>query len=452
MHIFKQIKKNYGLLLSRKLSYHGRITTLVIILLSSALLVTTCCIDTLTLEENQVFSEQHSITQANNLISGKIERPIEKKESQPQLETFTHVVKPGENLATIFKDRKISAMTLKKISDVESLGSKLGRIFPGHQLLFAINKNGQLHTLEYRPNPMHQIKFERQGDVFLGEESHRIPEQVITYSHAIIEDSLFLASQSAGLTDELTMRLAQIFQWDIDFVLDIRAGDRFYIMYEELYIDNNFVSNGEILAAEFFNQTEHYKAVFFNNGENTTGHFTPEGESIRKAFLRAPVEFSRISSNFNLRRKHPLFKRTMPHRGIDYAAPKGTPVLASGDGIITVTAKTEANGNYIVIKHGEIIITKYLHLSRIKKGIAPGKRVSQGEVIGFVGDTGWATAPHLHYEFLVNGTHKNPRTVSLPDAKPIGVIQRQSFESSTKQLLSLLNSYKEEVDLSADAD
>ena len=168
---------------------------------------------------------------------------------------------------------------------------------------------------------------------------------------------------------------------------------------------------------------------------------------MRKAFLRAPVEFSRISSNFNLKRVHPLFKRSMPHRGIDYVAPTGTPVLAAGDGKVRTASRTKANGRYIVLQHGEQFQTKYLHLSKFGRGVKQGKRVEQGQIIGYVGATGWATGPHLHYEFLVNGVHQNPRTVKLPDAAPVADAERPRFTSQTTPLLTLLDNYKDQVQL-----
>ena len=385
------------------------------------------------------------------IARGQIERsPIT---VNPKTSYFSELVKSGDNVALIFKRSKIPALDLQELLNVEIHGTKLRRIFPGHKLNFLVNENRKLIKLEYWPNLLHKIEFERnKAGKFIANETKREPERVIAYSHAVIEDSLFLASQEAGLTDGLIMRLAQIFQWDIDFVLDIRSGDRFFMIYEELYIDNQWIGNGEILAAQFFNRKDNYSAVIFEKRDGALGHFSPTGKSMRKAFLRAPLAFSRISSNFNLRRKHPLFDRTMPHRGIDYAAPRGTPVLASGDGTISTAARTEANGNYIIVKHGESIVTKYLHLSKFGRGIGPGKHVTQGQIIGYVGETGWATAPHLHYEFLVNGTHKNPRTVALPDATPIDLEDEEEFRLKTEALISMLNSYKQEIEISTTGD
>jgi murein DD-endopeptidase MepM/ murein hydrolase activator NlpD len=273
------------------------------------------------------------------------------------------------------------------------------------------------------------------------------PARSRAYKHGVIDHSLFIASQRAGLPDRVTMRLAQIFQWDVDFVLDIRDGDEFHVVFEELYIGSEFIGHGDILAAEFVNRGESFRAIRYTDAQGNADYYNPDGESMRKAFLRAPVEFSRISSNFNLRRVHPLFKRNMPHRGIDYAAPTGTPILAAGDGRVVTASRTQPNGNYVVIQHGEEFTTKYLHLSKFGRGIKSGKRVNQGQTIGYVGSTGWASGPHLHYEFLVNGVHQNPRTVQLPDAQPIPVQERARFVQSAEPLLALLDDFKQQVQL-----
>jgi len=356
-------------------------------------------------------------------------------------------VKPGDSLALIFKRQGISAADLQRILASQPLGPRLRRIYPGHDFTFTLDKDHSLIKLQYSPGPLETLEFERMGNGFAGRELTQEPERAVAYKHATIDHSLFVSSQRAGLDDSLAMRLAQIFQWDIDFVLDIRSGDEFHVLYEELYLQDKFIGYGDILAAEFVNQGDSYQATFYENHQGDSGYYAPNGANMRKAFLRAPVEFSRISSNFNLRRVHPLFKRTMPHRGIDYAAPSGTPILASGDGTVNIAGRTNANGNYVVIKHGEQFVTKYLHLSKFARGVRKGARVKQGQTIGYVGATGWATAPHLHYEFLVNGVHKNPRTVKLPDADPIGADERKAFENQTNPLVALLTNYKQQNQL-----
>ena len=243
------------------------------------------------------------------------------------------------------------------------------------------------------------------------------------------------------------MRLAQIFQWDVDFVLDIRPGDEFFALVEEQYLDGEFIGFGNIVSARFINQGRAYTAVRYTTQDGVSDYFDAQGLSMRKAFLRAPVEFSRISSSFNLRRKHPLYKTVRPHRGIDYAAPPGTPILAAGDGRVEIASRTKPNGRYVVLKHGEQFVTKYLHLSKFARGIKAGRRVKQGQVIGYVGSTGYATGPHLHYEFLVNGVHQNPRTVSLPQAKPVSKQEVARFRERTFERLVLLDHFNQQVTL-----
>ncbi len=366
---------------------------------------------------------------------------------EPMLRDLVHEVRPGDSAARIFTSLEIPQRELKLLERTKPHGEKLADIHPGHLFTFTVNSNHEIIKLTYAPGPLEKLAFERAGDGFIGREVQRDPEIQTAYKHATIESSLFVASQRAGLDDSLTMRLAQIFQWDIDFVLDIRKGDEFYVLFEERYLDNEFIGYGNILAAEFINQNDSYRAVRYQGSDGRNGYFNPEGRNMRKAFLRAPVEFSRISSNFNLRRKHPLYKRTMPHRGIDYAAPTGTPILASGDGRVQSASKNSANGNYIVIQHGEEFTTKYLHLSRFARGVRKGARVEQGDIIGYVGSTGWATGPHLHYEFLVNGVHRNPRTVKLPDAKPVNEAELANFTNSTTPYFGLLDDYKQQIQL-----
>lgn len=356
-------------------------------------------------------------------------------------------VAPGDSMARIFKQQGIPDRELALLLESKPLGPRLKNIFPGHDLRFTLTTDHELIKLAYSPGPLETLEFERVGDGFIGHEVQREPERLPAYKHATIDHSLFIASQRAGLNDALTMRIAQIFQWDIDFVLDIRAGDEFYVLFEELYLDEKFIGFGKVLAAEFVNQGDSYQALLYRDPHGQTGYFNPRGENMKKAFLRAPVEFSRISSNFNLRRKHPLHKRTMPHRGIDYAAPRGTPILAAGDGKVVTASKSSSNGNYVVLQHGEQFVTKYLHLSKFARGVRAGRRIVQGDTIGYVGSTGWATGPHLHYEFLVNGSHKNPRTVKLPDATPVPAQELEAFNTQARPLISLLDNYKQQIQL-----
>lgn len=367
-------------------------------------------------------------------------------EKAPEERVHTHTVKQGDNMAMIFGRNELSPKTLHALTKTEH-GDALAGIFPGAELRFQ-RQGEQLVKLTYQAGPLESIEFSLNANgVFSSEEVVRAPERVLTYVHGRIENSLFLTSQEIGLPDSLTMRLAQIFQWDIDFVLDIRPGDEFFALIEEQYLDGEFIGYGDILAARFINQSKAHTAVRFEDEDGSADFFDPSGLSMRKAFLRAPVDFSRISSSFNMRRKHPLHNTIRPHRGIDYAAPRGTPILAAGEGRIETASRTQANGNFIVIRHGEQFVTKYLHLSKFARNIKSGRKVKQGQTIGYVGSTGWATGPHLHYEFLVNGVHQNPRTVKLPEAEPVTAGQMASFKKNTYPNVVLLDHFADQVAL-----
>ena len=257
-----------------------------------------------------------------------------------------------------------------------------------------------------------------------------------------IDSSLFESASAAGLRDKLTMNLAGIFAWDIDFVLDIRIGDDYYILYEEIYQDGEFVTDGEIVAAEFNNNGRTFQAIRFVDKDGRSDYFTPEGESVRKAFVRAPVDFTRISSSFNPRRRHPVLNTIRAHRGVDYAAPKGTPIKAAGDGKVIFRGRKGGYGNAVILQHGGNITTLYAHMSSFAKSARVGRRVRQGQVIGFVGSTGLATAAHLHYEYRLNGVHRNPRTVPLPKADPIKDEYRREFLAQAAPILEELQRYK----------
>jgi murein DD-endopeptidase MepM/ murein hydrolase activator NlpD len=244
------------------------------------------------------------------------------------------------------------------------------------------------------------------------------------------------------MPDKLTMNLAGIFAWDIDFVLDIRRGDDFFILFEEIYQDGKFITDGEIVAAEFNNNGRTFRAVRFIDESGRSDYFTPDGRSVRKAFIRAPVDFTRISSSFNPRRKHPILNKIRAHRGVDYAAPRGTPIKAAGDGKVIFRGRKGGYGNAVILQHGGNISTLYGHMSKFANSSRIGRRVKQGQTIGYVGSTGLATAAHLHYEYRLNGVHRNPRTVKLPQAEPIKDEYRQDFLTAAGPILAELDRYK----------
>lgn len=353
--------------------------------------------------------------------------PLAPEPAAPAWRTLT--VRSGDSLARIFQREGISARALAALMASGALAQRLADLRPGNELELR-EEDGVLLGFRFRPSRLETLTFSRaSGDRsrFTAEQTLRNPTITERTAQVVIEDALFLAAQKAGLNDRLALSLAEIFQWDIDFVLDIRKGDRFELLYEEQSLDGEVIGTGAILAARFVNRGEVFEAVRYEDPQGNGSYYTPEGRSLRKAFLRAPVQFTRISSNFNLRRKHPLWNTARPHRGIDYAAPPGTPVVAAGDGKVVKATRNAPSGNYVVLQHGERYQTKYLHLSRFAKGLKGGQRVKQGQVIGYVGSTGWATGPHLHYEFLVGGAHQNPRTVALPKADPIAPEAKADF-------------------------
>ena len=254
---------------------------------------------------------------------------------------------------------------------------------------------------------------------FSSEQITREPELRQRWATVEIESSLFLAGRAAGMSSNLIMEVATIFGGVIDFVLDPRRGDTMEVLFEELYLDDEKYADGKVIAASYTNRGERFDAFRYIDSNGVASYYNTDGVSMRKAFLMAPVDFTRISSNFNPRRLHPIYKTLRPHNGTDYAAPRGTPVFAAGDGRVIEAGYTRANGNYVFIQHGDRYLTKYLHLN--KRKVKSGQRVVQSQVIGTVGSTGAATGPHLHYEFLVGGVHRNPRTIhkSLPKAKSL---------------------------------
>ncbi|MFT5575294.1 MAG: murein DD-endopeptidase MepM/ murein hydrolase activator NlpD [Bermanella sp.] len=352
----------------------------------------------------------------------------------------TIAVEAGDSLSHIFNRMGLHAADLHELVTSAKQTKVLSRILPGQELSFHI-ANNRLQALKLQHNKISTLLFERTPDGFKTSELSRVPEVRVKLNSATISSSLYKAAEDANLPQRLIMELSNIFGGVMDFVYDVRAGDHFIVLYEELYIDGERYKSGDILAAEYVNRGRSYQAFRYTNALGSTSYYSPEGESMQKAFLRAPLEFSRISSHFNPRRLHPVFKTVRPHRGIDYAAPRGTPVYAAGEGRVIDAGYTKANGNYVFVQHGPQYITKYLHLDR--KAVRKGSRVDQRQVIGWVGSTGYATGPHLHYEFLMNGVHRNPRTIvdKLPKAKKITTTEMTIYAQAIRGMHLQLSTY-----------
>lgn len=350
-------------------------------------------------------------------------------------------IQKGDNLSKIFLRASLTATDVHNIVSNSEHSSELLKLQPGQKLAFQIDQQGQLQELQYIQNRLETTAFKRDGDSFTSSHLRRQPEIRQNYSSAIITSSLYRAAQNSGLSQNLIMELANVFGGVIDFIYDVRVGDNFTVLYEERYLDDEKTGNGPILAAQFSNRGNTYSAYRYVHSDGSIGYYNEEGVSMRKAFLRAPLDFTRISSGFNLKRLHPIFKTTKPHRGIDYAASRGTPIYAAGDGRVARAGYSKANGNYVIINHGTKYQTKYLHLH--KRHVRKGQKVKQRQVIGTVGSTGYATGPHLHYEFLMNGTHRNPSTIlkKLPKAKSINSRDREQFLAQIEGLQLQLAAY-----------
>jgi len=376
-----------------------------------------------------------------SLVTGALKKKEKITDSLEQLANVswqTVKVRSGDSLALILKRLGFSAQTTYAVSTAKGKDSKLlKKLNVGDQLRVATNDSQQLAALEYPLSKTDTLFINLVGDNY---QSYRESKQVEIregFSYGTIQSSFWNAGVNAELNDSQIINFANIFGWDIDFALDIRSGDSFHVTFEKKYVEGEYIGTGNILAAEITNQDEVFQAIRFTDGE----YYTPDGRSMRKAFLRAPVNFKYISSSFKRNRRHPVTKRVQSHNGTDYAAKRGTPVVAAGNGRVTQAGFSKYNGNYVFIQHGNNIVTKYLHFYK-RPSVKKGERVKQGQVIGYVGSTGLAAGPHLHYEFLLNGVHRNSRTVKLPDAQPIAKKYKTQFTLLASERLESLSGAK----------
>lgn len=347
-------------------------------------------------------------------------------------------VRPGDSLSTIFEQVGLGPSVMHGVLRSGNEAKALTRLKPGSVLRFDIG-GGRLLRLDYPIDATTTLAVTARQDGYASTLEVKHPEARAAYAQGVIESSLYAAGLSAGLSDTLIMELAGIFGWDIDFALDIRAGDHFSVLYEEHFLNGNKLGSGTILAAEFVNNGRRHRAVRYTDATGRTDYYNAEGRSMRKAFLRSPVDFRRISSRFQSERYHPVLGVKRPHQGVDYAAATGTPIKAAGDGKVMFVGSKGGYGRTIIIHHGGHYSTLYGHLSRYQKGLSAGNRVRQGQTIGYVGQTGLATGPHLHYEFRVNGVHRNPLTVKLPNAAPIASAYKDDFERHASSILARLD-------------
>ncbi len=373
--------------------------------------------------------------------ASEAQAPEPDKVNEPRLEWQTFKIKSGDTLSKLFSKAGFNDATMLSVIHGEGEAGTLQRLYAGETIRFAVNSEGELAAIELQRNRLKTLKIEKQADTYSGKTDMREPEAKVAFASGTIDGSLYLSAREAGLNDQLTMEFAGIFGWDIDFVYDVRKGDRFEIVYEELYLDGERFDTGRILSARFINRGEENIALLYTDSKGESDYYAPDGKSMRKAFLRTPIN-ARVSSSFNLQRRHPVLDVVRPHEGTDYAAPTGTPIKAAGDGRVQFSGWKGGYGRTVVLKHGDNISTLYAHMSKIHKGMKNGKRVKQGETIGYLGSSGMVTGPHLHYEFRVNGSPRNSRTVELPDAKPIPASEMARFKKVTGQQVAQLNAYR----------
>lgn len=321
----------------------------------------------------------------------------------------------------------------------DNVASEIARsIIPGRQVKSETDADGNLFQLEYQINSDRFLTITKTDDGYEVSQDDRIMEVRPVLKSAKINNSLFGATDAANIPDHIAIQLADIFESEINFHTDLRRGDRFNVIYEGSYDQGELVKSGDVLAAEFVNNGKVHRAIGFRDSNNQMQYYTPEGKSIHKSFLRSPLEFSRVSSGFSVARYHPVLQRMRAHKGVDFAAPTGTRIKASADAVVDFVGVKGGYGNVIILKHANGVSTVYGHLSRFAPSLHRGSKVTQGQMIGFVGMTGVATGPHLHYEFLINGKHQDPMKVALPKNNTIQGSNKAQFEAISNQMTAQL--------------
>ena len=376
-------------------------------------------------------------------LSKKLEIDILKQETQsePIFTTKETTIKRNDSLFTI-----LDKFGVKKENIIDLINSKnsdlLSSIEVGDKIRINLDENNEIKDLLYIDDFQSGVRAERfQNDYKINKFKH-VLEKVKVFKHVVIEDSMYVSGLKEGIPDSVLMDVVYINGWDIDFTHDIRSGDSFSLIYEEILVDGEKVLDGDVLITEFNNQGKKITSIRFDLSNGKSEYFSNEGINVKKAFLRSPVKLSYISSKYNLRRKHPVLHTIRAHKGVDYAASKGSPVRATGDGTISFAQYNGGCGNEVKIKHSEDYTTRYCHLDKYNSRTKVGRKVKQGQTIGYVGSTGLATGPHLHYEFHVNGKHTDPLRVKFPNATPIRSSEKIMFNQVAFNLTSQLNNYK----------
>lgn len=352
------------------------------------------------------------------------------------------VVSKGDTLSTLFEKVGLPAATVHDVLASDKQAKQFSRLKHGQVLQFELSPEGQLKQLHSKVSDLESISLSKTGKGYAFNREITKPNVRTAYAHGVINSSLSQSTQHAGLSHSMTMDMASVFGYDIDFAQDIRHGDEFDVIYEQKVVNGKTVGTGSILSARFTNRGKIYTAIRYTNKQGNSNYYTAEGNSMRKAFIRTPVDFARISSLFSMGRKHPILNKIRAHQGVDYAAPRGTPIKATGDGKVLLAGRRGGYGNTVIIQHGDTYRTLYGHMQGFAKGIQTGSSVKQGQVIGYIGTTGLSTGPHLHYEFQVNGVHVDPLGQKLPMADPIAKAERQRFLQQSQPLMARMDQEK----------
>ena len=372
-------------------------------------------------------AEQELVTESNEMLVIKAEK-IETRE--------IHVVQEGENLSVIFEQYRVPLNSTYKIFRKDKSG-EIKNIMPGDRLEF-IFYGELLQEIKIIKSTFLVFEISISPDILI-KKIKKTSDQITSFKSGIIQSSFYLAGLKEDIPESVIMDVAYIFGWDIDFIFDIRAGDKFRLLYETSFIDGVKVKNGSILFAEFFNGEEKYTAVRYKGKNKPWDYFNKDGGSLEKAFLRAPLNFAYVSSHFNPNRRHPILNKIRAHNGVDYAAKRGTPIRATGEGVIESIGWKGGYGRTIVIRHGGEITTLYAHMEKYHSLITKGSKVQQGQTIGYVGDSGLATAPHLHYEFRIGNKRTDPLKVPLPSASPLKKSLLVDFQALQADYVQLSN-------------
>lgn len=358
------------------------------------------------------------------------------------------IVSSGDSLSKIFKYNNFRSDQLYALLNAPKSKQILTNLTPGNHIRFLVDEHGNILQAIYKPNTLTQLKVTRNKNIF-SEKVEKLPiENRQTYCHGVIKASLFNAGLRANLPSKLIMQLVDIFQWDIDFAKDIRPGDHFSVLFDQKYVNGEPVAYGDIIAAEFSNRGKTYQAIRYESSNGQIGYYNKDGHSMKRRFIRTPVKFTRISSYFKPKRWHPLLHRFRKHTGVDYAAPSGTPIKATGHGKIKFRGRKGGYGNAVIIDHGNGYTTLYGHMLRFAKNKVKGTKVKQGDIIGYVGMTGLATGPHCHYEFRINNKHRDPLKVQLPQGHTIAKNQRKQFLAYSNSLLKRIALY-DQIEMAA---